>query len=183
MSTLVALLLSAQAPPPVETADPASLVRSVCLADSVALPAKQFADIPYKKLPRAARAVLNRVAPGFVPHRMVRQMNEPLAAAEVPNRILVQLARKQVFLILPAPAASGLAAQMCAVAWKGKLSEAGEFLPGMANMPSAPATGPLPGQLQIVRTNAFGVEIAAAEYNGWAIIGITPETALEGEKG
>jgi hypothetical protein len=167
----------------VDAAGPASLVRSVCLADQAALPAKKFADTTYKTLPASARVAVNRAAPRFVPDRMMREMMQPLAPAEVPNRILTQLPRKDLFLILPAPAAAGAAAQMCAVVWKGALSDAREFLEQTALLPLGDASRNLPGQLQILRTNALGAEVSAAEYDGWAIVSLAPESALKGEKG
>ena len=178
-----ALLLGAQAIVPISRAAPDVLLRSVCFEDRVALPAKEFRDIAYSELPREARVAFNRVVPGFIPDRMVREIGSPLGAAQVPNRILARQAINELFLILPRPDAAGLAARTCAVAWKGRLSDAGSFIGDtFSGVGTTPVQG-LSGQLQVLRTVADGAELTAAEYSGWSVIAVTPQTDRIGQKG
>jgi hypothetical protein len=177
------LLFAAQAVVANPQPAPDVLLRSVCLQDQVSLPANEFQDVAYSELPNEARVAFNRVVPGFIPARMVREISSPLGAAQVPNRVLAQQGGNGLFLILPRPDASGLAAHTCAVAWKGKLADVGSFIKETFLRVGATPGASLTGRVQLLRTTAGGAELTAAEYSGWSVIAVTPESVGIGQKG
>jgi hypothetical protein len=177
MAPIASLLaLAAVAPPAAGVGDPLALFRSVCLADRASLPAKAFADIRFAKMPRDARVAFNQAAPLFYEKRLGREMMQPLAAKEVPNRVLARLPKKDLFLILAAPeGTAGIAASTCAVAWRGRdLERAAELV--RAEFPT-PARLPLPGEFKTLRVTSDDAEAAVAEFGGWTVLSVAPTSS------
>jgi hypothetical protein len=177
-------LLLAAAPAPVATLDPINLFRSVCLSDRVSLPRHAFADIAYSKLPKGARVALNWGAPGFLDLAPSRSPVAELPASEVPNRILAQLPKKRgVFLLLPAADKKGALAPACSAVWKGSsFAAARDAL--VEDFQAPPLSSlPVPGKLLYYRTSVAGADVAAAEFQGWTVLRVAPDTSPDQESG
>jgi hypothetical protein len=161
--------------------DPVKLFEGVCLSDQVKLAKDSVADQPYAGLSEGARNALGFAnPPGGIPRIPPAG---PLAATEVPNRILAILPQRTSFLLLPA-SGTGRYASSCAVLWKGneypKALDAAKRLAFGGALPAGTPdlTTPIRGLNWVVFTTK-GMIVGAAEFGGWTVLRISPDLSTQ----
>jgi len=176
---LLPMPVAAQQQAVVDATDPIALIEQVCLGDEVRLSPALFSTTSYDQLPSRARQVL-----GFgVPQGQIPQLTPPFEhyANDVPNPFFEVLPGKDAYLMLPAVAGStGVTAENCAVIWRGAHYDVA--LAGMRRLSDIPeaaqtslASTGTGLNFSTVRSN--GLVIGAAEFAGWTILRVAPDTA------
>jgi hypothetical protein len=164
----------------VASRDATTLFNSVCLSDQASLSQKDFAEAKYSDLPESARKALGfAISAGPVPFGGGR----PLPVSEVPNQVLRQLPGKNTFLLLPAPQASGAAAPVCAIVWRGNhypeaQKAARAIVQNALPKDARPLGTNIPGfNFELIHAN--GAVVGAAEFMGWTVLRAAPDNSPE----
>ena len=162
--------------------NPIELFKTVCLSDEVKLPKESLNPRSFDALPIGARRAL-----GFAnPATAVPKITPPfdLTTTDVPNGIFAIMPKKRSYLLTPVETA-GRYATSCAVVWKGNHYDAAvEMAKGLAidtPLPNTPELlSPIRG-LNYAVFNAKGMIVGAAEYRGWTVLRIAPNSSLPQE--
>lgn len=155
--------------------DPIALFERVSLADQVRLDARAFESVRHGDLPEPVRKALGFALPAG---SMASLTPGVLSDSDVPNRILVQVPRKEAYLLLPEPGAKGRAASVCAVLFRGShYAKAVAAVGRFAKIPDEAArvladTGTGINYMQL---QSGGVVAGAAEFGGWTVLRAAPE--------
>ncbi len=167
--------------PTVDTSSPVGLFKSVCLADEVRLPASRFRAERFAKLPDGIKAVIGFSLQLLTPEAVTPLT--PIGEADVPNSLFVLLPDKDTFLLLPAPGEQGRVAEHCAVIWRGNhysdaLAAVHETFDTEDFLGELPPTRGLTG-INYFAVQADGRIVGAAEFNGWTMLRIAPDTSSD----
>jgi hypothetical protein len=157
--------------------DPVALFGAACASGQARLPRTKFDDVAYLATPLAARRAYALAA--RVPGK--GGAVTPFGDLEVPNRVLVRLPDRELYLILAAEGAEGAAAETCGVIWKGThFDDAATAIGGYRADSATTAAPQLPAG---ARYTGFighaGTRMSGVELDQWTALAIVPDTTKE----
>ncbi|WP_448663222.1 hypothetical protein ACG3SL_00660 [Sphingomonas sp. CJ20] len=155
--------------------DPVTLFNTACLSGQARLSRTKFDDIAYGALPAPVRTVYGLAIDGA-------RATPPAAPGdlEVPNRVLVSLPDKDMYLLLPASGAPGRAAEYCSVIWQGEHQDIAEAAAKAAIGDTKPL--PVPALRPDTRYLSYrhsGTVITAAQLDRWTVLSIVSDPSTK----
>lgn len=155
--------------------DPVTMFNTACVGGQARLSRSKFDDVAYAAMPVAARTLFGLAIDGV-------KATPPVAPGdlEVPNRVMVTIPERDMYLLLPAAGASGRAADTCSVVWQGNhhadAQAAIEALVSGAKPVPVPALRP---GTRFVSYLHAGSVLIAAELDQWTVLSIVSEPSTK----
>ncbi|AJP73814.1 hypothetical protein [Sphingomonas hengshuiensis] len=153
--------------------DPVTLFNTACIGGQARLSRTKFDDVAYAVMPRAARTLFGLALDGA-------KATPPVAPGDldVPNRVMVTLPERDLYLLLPATGAPGRAAEACSVVWQGNhQADAQAAVEALVSGTKPVATPALPAGTRFVSYRHSGSVLTAAELDQWTVLSIVSEPA------